>query len=359
MSLGVVLCLAGATAPLISGCRAAAEKDAPAPKPQVRAVTLALEKIEPRIPIAGVLAPLPGRDVKVGALVPGRIDRVLVAEGDPVRPGQALATVEARSLQDRLAETEAQAELANAALDAAEKRLARTEHLLKDGIASKQEVDDARAAAATAASALKQARAGGSTAQLQLERATLRAPIAGVVAAILVPAGQPVDGNGTPVIEIADTRTLDLRAPVPVARAGEIALGQKAELTVAGFGGGSETGTVAAIAPLVDPATNTIMVRIRVPNRGALRGGMYARGALLGEAREAIAVPKSALLPNEGAANKVAVIDSGGELHLVEVELGVEVTDRVEVKTGLTAGVRVAVAGAYSIPEGAKVEILP
>jgi RND family efflux transporter MFP subunit len=295
--------------------------------------------------------------VKVGALVTGRVDRVFLAEGDPVKVGQALAHIEAGPLRDRVAEADAQVEQAKAALENAKTRLARAEHLFKDGIVSKQEVDDAIAARVGAESALKQARAAGGTANVNLDRATLRSPIEGVVAAILVPAGQPVDGSGTPVIEVADTRRLDLRAPVPAGRAGEVALGQQAELAIEG--GTTTTGTVAAIAPLVDQATNTVMIRVRIKNDDVrLRGGMFAKGSLIEPAREALAVPKTALLPGEsGESNRVAIVTSSGTVALRDLVLGADAQDRVEVREGLSPGERVIVAGGYSLPEGTKVEI--
>src|SRR5438874_12968180 len=148
----------------------------------------------------------------------------------------------------------AQREHAGAELQNAKTKLERAERLFRDGIAAKQEVDDARAAVVAAESGLKSAQATGGIAGVQLERATLRAPIDGVVAAILVPAGQPVEGNGTPVIEVADTRELDLRAPVAASRVGEVTIGEAAELNVEGVG--TIAGTVEAIAPLVDTATN-------------------------------------------------------------------------------------------------------
>jgi multidrug efflux pump subunit AcrA (membrane-fusion protein) len=129
---------------------------APAQLPSVKVLAVAPRQLDPRISIAGVLAPLPGRDVKVGSLVVGRVDRVFVAEGDVVRAQQVLAHVEAQPLHDRVAETEAQKEQAKAALENARTRLA-------------------------AESALKQAQAVAGTANVQLDRATLRAPIAGVV----------------------------------------------------------------------------------------------------------------------------------------------------------------------------------
>jgi multidrug efflux pump subunit AcrA (membrane-fusion protein) len=93
--------------------------------------------------------------VKVGALVVGRVDRVLVAEGDAVKLGQVLAHVEAEPLRQRVSEVQALKESASAQVEYARTKLLRTEHLWKDGISAKQEVDDARAQLAAAESALK------------------------------------------------------------------------------------------------------------------------------------------------------------------------------------------------------------
>jgi membrane fusion protein (multidrug efflux system) len=318
---------------------------------------LAPRALAPRIPIAGVLAPLPGRDVKVGALVPGRVDRVFVAEGQAVKSGQPLAHVEAEPLQQNLAAAAAQREQAVAALANARTRLVRSERLYKDGIAAQQEVDDARAAEVAAESALKQAQASGGIAGVNLARATLRAPLDGVVAAILVPAGQPVDGNATPVIEVADTRVLDLRAPVPAGQVGALSVGDRAELDVEGVG--AVAGAVEAVAPLVDPATNTVIVRVRVDNQaGRLRGGLFARGAVLAPARNGLAVPRAALLPGDGgAATVVAIVDGKGEVAHRTLTLGAEAGERVEVRGGLAAGARVIVAGGYALPDGTKVDV--
>jgi RND family efflux transporter MFP subunit len=323
--------------------------------PSVRVITAARAQLSPRIAVAGVLLPLPGRDVKVGALVPGRVDQVFVAEGDAVKSGQPLAHIEALTLRDRLTETEAQRAQTMAAEENARTRLQRTEKLFHDGIASRQEVDDARAALVAAESAVKQAQAAGGTATVNLGRATLRSPLDGVVAAILVPAGQPVDGNATPVIEVADTRELDLRAPVAAALAGRIHVDQRAELNVEGVG--RVEGAVVALAPLVDAATNTVMVRVRVHNRDQkLRGGMFARGAILEPARQGIAVPPGALLPGDGGeASQVALIVDGKVAHRA-VKVGAETGDALEIESGIVAGDRVIVAGGYSLPDGTRVE---
>jgi RND family efflux transporter MFP subunit len=333
------------------------EEPPPAPSPVVRVITAQTATLAARVPIAGVLAPLPGHDVKVGSLVQGRVDRVFVAEGDMVKIGQPLAHVEAQPLKDRVAESEALQAQARAQAENARVKLQRSEKLWKDGISARQEVDDARAALVTAESTVKQAETVGSTAGVQLGRATLRAPIDGVVAAILVPAGQPVDGNATPVIEIADTRELNLRAPVAASRVGEITVGQKAELFVDGVG--TVAGAVEAIAPLVDTATNTVTVRVRVTNQdGRLRGGMFARGAILGPPHPAIALPRSALLPGDGGnASEVAIIGPDGSVAHRAVGLGSESEGTVEIIRGVAAGDRVIVAGGYALPDGTRVQV--
>jgi RND family efflux transporter MFP subunit len=341
---------------LVAGCHKE-EPEAPPPLPVVRVEEVTRTTVAARIPISGVLAPLPGKDVKVGALVAGRVDQVFVQQGDRVTVGQPLAHVEAQPLRDRVAESQAAATSAKAQLDNARVKLQRAEKLFHDGIVSRQEVDDARAQVVAAESALKQAETVGSTAGVNLSRATLRAPIAGVVAEILVPAGQPVDGNGTPVIEIADTRLLDLRAPVAVARVGGISVGDQASFNVDGVG--TVGGTVDAIAPLVDTATNTVTVRIRVVNSdGRLRGGMFARGAILGPPHSGIVVPRSALLPGDGgAASEMALVQPDGTVAHRTVAIGSESDDRVEVTRGLSPGDRVIVSGGYALPDGTKVQI--
>jgi membrane fusion protein (multidrug efflux system) len=325
--------------------------------PEVQVQAAALQPIAPRTPVAGVLAPLPGRDVKVGALVQGRVDRVFVGEGDHVQVGQPLAHVEAEQMLQHVSEATAQKEQADAALVNARTKLERTERLFRDGIAAKQEVDDARAALVAAQSGLKQAQASGGIAGVNLGRATLKAPIAGVVAAILVPAGQPVDGNATPVIEVADTRILDLRAPVAAGQVGALSVGQVAELDVDGIG--KVAGQVEAIAPLVDSATNTVVVRIRIANDdGRLRGGLFARGAILGKTHPALAVPRAALLPGDGgSATTVAVLSAEGTVAHRALTLGADAGELVEVKAGLQAGERVIVAGGYSLPDGTRVQV--
>lgn len=327
--------------------------------PEVTVERASISTLIHETPISGVLTPLPGRDIKIGALVAGRVDQVLVAEGDVVKAGQLLAHVEAQPLRDRLLEADAQKEQSQAALTNARLRLQRAEKLWKDGISARQEVDDAQAEVAAALSSSKKAQASNTTANTQLDRASLRAPFAGTIAAILVPAGQPVDGSGTPVIEVADTTVLNVRAPLSAALVGAVRVGQAALLNVDGVG--QARGEVEAIAPLVDSATNTVIVRVRVDNRDArLRGGLFARGVLLGEARQVLTIAEHALLPGQSAAaDVVAILDDANVVGRVTVVTGEHAGGRVEIKSGLASGTRVISDGAYTLPVGTKVSVRP
>ena len=342
------------------GCKRSGGDEESLKKPVVKVATVAEVRIAPHTTVAGVLAPLPGKDVKVGALVPGRVNRVFVAEGDAVKSGQALAHVEAEPLQaERVAGAgAARARVRRAAECQAPSSSARSGSIATASPPSRRSTTRAPPSSPPRAGSSRRRRPAASPASSSSARPCAR-PSIGVVAAILVPAGQPVDGNGTPVIEVADTKVLDLRAPVSAARVGDVSVGQRAELDVEGVG--TVAGAVEAIAPLVDPTTNTVVVRIRVPNdEGRLRGGMFARGAILGAPHPGLAVPRAALLPGDGgAATNVAVVDGEGVVSHRALSLGAEAGDVVEVRGGLKAGERVIVAGGYALPDGTKVEITP
>jgi membrane fusion protein (multidrug efflux system) len=101
--------------------------------------------------VRGTVAPLPDRDAQVSAQVAGRIARVLVREGDPVRADQPVAQIDTSPLQDEVAEAAATMAKARAERENADSTLRRVERVYERGIASRQEVEDATARARAAA----------------------------------------------------------------------------------------------------------------------------------------------------------------------------------------------------------------
>jgi RND family efflux transporter MFP subunit len=176
----------------------------------------------------------------------------------------------------------------------------------------------------------------------------LRAPFDGVVAKVFAASGEPVDSSKT-VIEVARTEVLELRAPVSPQLAGFLHAGQNAKL------GSGETAVVLAVAPVVDAATGSLLVRIRVPNpTGSLKANAVARARITVDVhRGVLLVPKAAVV-GSGESSAVTVVEQG-KARNVPVKLGYDDGERVEIEEGLKEGALVAVQGGYAVPDGTPV----
>ena len=163
--------------------------------------------------VRGTIAAVPNEDVRISALVPGRVTMLHVAEGDAVAAGQVVAEIDPRPLEDQKRQADAAVSQARAALENATLNLDRTDRLFKRGIAAGKEVEDARAQQAAAEAGVETALAALDTATRQLSRAKVTSPIAGRVVKRLVNAGEQVDGTAAqPLIEVANVDVVELAA---------------------------------------------------------------------------------------------------------------------------------------------------
>jgi len=180
-----------------------------------------------------------------------------------------LARLDPVPLRDAVAQAEAQLGQAEAQESNASTKYERARQAFTAGVASGQEVDDARLQLESARAAVRTTRAALSTARNQLARSELRAPFDGVVAKVSAAPGEPVDAS-KPVVEVADTDVLELRAPVASRDAMRLRQGQPATVVVDAAPDQKFAGTVLAVAPAVDPATGAALVRIRIPNSSGI-----------------------------------------------------------------------------------------
>ncbi len=305
--------------------------------------------------VRGTIAALPNEDVRISALVPGRVMMLKVAEGDVVSAGQVVAEIDPRLLEDQKRQAVAAVAQAKAALENARLNLERTDRLFKRGIAAGKEVEDARAQQAAAEAGLETAMAALDTADRQLARTKVATPIAGSVVKRLVSVGEQVDGTAAqPLLEVANLDVLELAANVPSEHLGAIRQGQSAEITSDAYRDQSFPGRVVAIAPAVDPATNTALTRIRVANTGRLlKVGMYAQARLaIGQRKGALTVPPSAVARDEKGEAAVYVVN-GGTAQRVPVKVGLETRDAVEILSGVSDGQSILVTGVHGLGEKA------
>jgi RND family efflux transporter MFP subunit len=280
-----------------------------------------------------------------------------VAEGDGIKSGEVLAEIEAGPTTDELSQAEATAKEAEAAEQAAAAKWKRTEELLGQGAASEQDAEQARAAAISARSNYVRAKATVGLARRKLKRTEIKAPFDGIVVTVLVRAGESVDGNGQPVLQVAATDPVELRVATPPKDAVRLRTGMPAKLKLEGLPV-ERNGVVFAIAPSADLATGNVLVRVRADNPDrALRLGMLARASIVvAHVEDAISIPASALVPGPDGGLAVVLVRHGGAAT-EPVSLSFT-TDGRAVVSGLDGGEEVISEGGYSLPDGAKVEVV-
>lgn len=335
------------------------DEKAGTPEPEVTVAKVTREKIAQDLIVSGNLAALPNRDAKVAALVPGRIARVLVVEGDKVTEGQPLAELDSSLLKEQERQAEAAVTQAKATVQNATLAAQREETLLTRGVSARKEVEDARTQLAVAQATLQQQEAGLATAKAQVARSTVRAPFAGTVVKRFASAGEQVDGTAAqPVVEVAEISTLELLGTVPAARLHEVRVGESFSLDTAEVPGAQFTARVVNVLPAVDPATNNGTVRIRIDNpKKQLKLGQYLSVNLpLKQQGTALVVPRAAVYPDEEGKPNVYKV-TGENAEQVGVEVGVQTKDKAQILSGVSEGDTVVVTGGYGLPEKAKVHV--
>lgn len=293
----------------------------------------------------------PERVAVISPRTGGRIERLTVVEGTRVRAGQTVALISSReylTAQNDLVQAVRRARVlagtqdaagADALVDAARRRL----RLLGvsdgaiDRVASTREISAVM---------------------------PVPAPFGGSIIEAHVLAGQAVE-PGTPLFKIADLSSVDVAAEVPERSMPLLRIGQRATITLAAYPALQFEGRVERLQDQLDPTTRTVKAIIHVPNpQGALRPGMFANvtldapaeAALQTTAATLLTIPEAALV-TDGEARYVFVETAPRtfERRAVQVEAlsapgsTVAAVGRVAVRSGLTAGERIAVSGAFTL----------
>lgn len=314
--------------------------------------------IQQSVTVSGNVVALPNKDVKVSALVPGRITGLNVAEGDRVHAGEVLATIDSHTFEDQLRQAEAALAQAQATVQNAQQNLARNQTLFQRGIAAGKDLEDAKTQLSVAQAAEHQAEAAVSTAKFQVGRTRILSPLDGVVAKRFASIGEQVDGTASqPIVEVANIAEVELSGSLPAADLGKIHVGQTLPITSA-FPGKTFEGRIVAISPAVDPATNVGNVRIRIANPGGtLKLGMYLNAQVPVQTHEnALTVPSGAIYHNDSGQTRVYKVE-GDTAKAVEVKLGIETKDRVEILSGVNNGDTVILTGGYGLGDTTKVKV--
>ncbi len=310
------------------------------PPAELAAVDVALVEsraLSELLPLSGSLMPVVQAMVK--SKVSGELLSVSVREGQAVAKGAVIARIDTKNQQALADSQRATVEKMRADSAMAKLQLDNNVRLLEKKFIAPTVVDTSRSAYAAAEAGVKAAVAQARLAEIGLEDAVVRAPIAGIVAKRMVQPGEKVSPDSA-LLSIVDLGLLELEASVPASEVPAIKVGQAVRFTVDGFGQRSFTGTVERINPVAETSSRTIRIYLAVPNPdGSLKGGMFAKGSLLLDAMVAAPVIPLLAVRNDGGLPYVLVVKDGKLLQR-SVVLGLknEQTGLVQVHTGLAVG---------------------
>jgi membrane fusion protein (multidrug efflux system) len=281
-------------------------------------------------------------EVDIVARTSGPVTQILTEEGQTIRAGELIATIDEREAQNQVA-------IATVARDEAKLAYDRTKSSFDEGLVSQEAYD-------TALSKLSSAQAQLESAEIQLSYTKIRAPFGALVVTRNIKLAQHVSSGAT-LFRISDFTPLLCRVEVPEKDFSKIRVGQTAHIRVEAYPEEKFEAEVARLRPTVDAATGTFTVTLEVDGREMLRPGMFASVFLKTETREnATVIPRNALVLDSLGDTVYVKVD--GQAERREVALGLRDEDSVEVIQGVAEGDLLVVVGQDGLADGTPIEVM-
>lgn len=282
------------------------------------------------------------RLVDLVAKVGGRVQAIAVEEGDWVDAGDILAELE--NGREKIQLEQAEVRLADQT-----RQRERNHQMLAEELISQQEFDAVE-------SAYRLAETERDLARIALEETYIRAPFAGQITDRKIVLGQQI-ALAAPAFTLADFEPLRVRVHLPEAIARKVESGQRVLIAPEAVDEALPA-EVERIAPVVDPATSTVRITLRLADgRQKARVGGFCKVRITTDTHsEALAIPKVALV-EEGALRSVFVAEADS-VRKIEVRTGLYDETHVEVIDGLLGGEYVVTLGQGNLRTGSPIEAL-
>ncbi len=313
--------------------------------------------------LSGIMAPV--ESTSLSFEVPGKIDSVAVKLGEVVTKGQVLAQLNQRNFQLSLQSAEAQLSKSQASLSEAKSTFERFNTLIKQGLVSQSEYDNAKANFKSANSAMNVAQAQLDITRKNLQDSTLLAPYDGKITKRLIEPSQQIN-TGQPAFEIEGNHGLEVKVLVPETLIQQITLDDKLTVRFPVLPGVTITGRINEIGTRAESANAFPITVVLAEENKNLRAGMtaevdftFAGEGITGYTGKIIAIPVSALRAGLEQKSYVFVFDQQASVvhqRLVQKEniLG----NQVFISKGLTDGDIIATAGVAFLRDGQTVTLL-
>ncbi len=348
---GVVLALVGLF--LFTACSGQKQSTPPAPE-TVSGLTLVTAQrttVPDYVEATGTVRA--AQSAQIASQMMATVTRVNVREGDRVRRGEVLITLDQAqphaAYQSAVAGLES-SEQAIAAADAdyalAEATMRRYQMLYDKKSVSPQEYDEVKTRLAAAKArrdashaGRAQAEAGVSEANTAVGYTRIRAPFDGLVTAKLADPGA-MAAPGVPLLVVEDPSRFRLEVQVDESQIGAVHLGSEVPVLIGALGNQPISGKVVEIVPAADPSSRSFTVKVELPRNPVVRSGLFGRARFPRGERQTILLPQSALV-HRGQLDAVYVVGTDDLADLRYVTLGKLDDDNVEVLSGLSGGERI------------------
>ncbi len=350
----------------LAGCDVAPqEQEAPA-LPQVSVLTLTGRELVISEDLPARVAALRSADIR--AQISGIVQRRLFEQGAEISAGTVLFQINPAPFKADVDSAAAALQRAEAVLARARIQIDRLQPLLRTDAISRQTYDDAVSQRDQAAADVAQARATLARHQLNLQFASVEAPIAGRIDQALVSEGalvSPTDATPMARIQQIDQVYVDVRQPASVLESLRQQAGSKEpELAVEIIGSNGTPlgmqGHILFSGIEVDAGTGDVLLRVLVDNpERRLLPGLYVQ-ARIPRARyaNALTVPQQAVVRTSGLTS-VWVVDGQGQALLVPVNTAELVNSQYRIASGLSAGQQVVIEGLDRLTPGIQVIASP
>lgn len=287
-------------------------------------------------------------------LIPGKVMFVGPREGDFVKKGQALASIDLTDYQLQLEAAKAQTDQARVGLERAEDEFRRMKMLYDSKSLAPNDFQKFKAVNDSTRQQYEQAIASEKLSRKRLSDATLCAPISGYISKRLIEPGDTA-APGHPVFEIVQMEPVEVNVGVPETDVHLVRVGQEAEITLPALPGKSFHGRVRLINISADYGTRTYMTRITVENpEHLLRVGMVAEATIRGDKTiSMMTIPGDVVVCDPQGAKQVYVYyPEQKRVYTKRVEIGRTVNKDVEIKSGLSGDEPIVLGGQTKLRDG-------
>src|SRR5438874_7194329 len=336
-----------------------AHRGGPVPKVPVSVARVERRSVPYELDANGTVEPL--RSVDVLPQVNGTILHVHFAEGDEVAAGQVLFEIDPRQYSAALQQAEGKLLGDLTTATSASREAARNRELATTNTVTQEDYEQKQSTADAGAAAVRSDSAAAALARLNLEYATVRAPIGGRTGRLLLHEGNLVRAGSDALVSIVQLRPILVRFPVPATNLPALRQRAGQELKVIALpardSASAVQGMLSFVDNQVDTATGMVLLKARFPNRdGALWPGEYVTVTLvLGMQNDAVVVPSQAVMQGQQG-TYVFVVNNDGTAATQPVTVE-RTLDSLSVIAGVPAGTLVVTDGQLRLTPNAKVDI--